>query len=152
VKSNNVYLGNKSAFLLDDNGKAYSSKHIGVLPPKKIIADFYTMPLQRSMLKEYRDFIHNNSHSHPYLQSRFRIPDACLDNKIEKRNIQAIICHWRGDMHKETKNHTQRLNNPVRTTNSPKYHQQRTRPSESLTTKNSIKYKILHALIYFELL
>jgi len=75
-----IYQDNKSAILLENNGKASSSKrtrhiniryyfvtdriangdvHVFYCPTKQMIADFFTKPLQGSAFTEFRDFIMN---------------------------------------------------------------------------------------------
>ena len=82
VNSNTVYQDNKSAILLEENGKGSSSKrtrHMDIrylfitdritagkisleyCPISKMIADFYTKPLQGNMFTKYRDLILNDN-------------------------------------------------------------------------------------------
>ena len=83
VNSITVYQDNKSAFLLEENGKGSSSKRtrhrdiryffitdritagkisLEYCPTNEMIADFYTKPLQVNMFTKYRNLILNDNH------------------------------------------------------------------------------------------
>ena len=98
VNSNTVYQDNKSAILLEENGKGSSSKRtlnmdirylfitdritagkisLEYCPTSKMIADFYTKPLQGNMFTKYRDLILNDNLTINNL-NKFQLPQQLL--------------------------------------------------------------------------
>jgi len=98
VNSSTVYQDNKSAILLEVNGKGSSSKrtrHMDIrylfitdritagkisleyCPTSKMIADFYTKPLQGNMFTKYRDLILNDNLTINNL-NKFQLPQQLL--------------------------------------------------------------------------